>query len=543
MIDRLKKIHEGLRKSVIVCQRRQLQEHYSWLDGLLQHVRKHALVRIQFANDAKRSNDDVKLAFGKLQRYTAELTKIKKDLKERVHSECTEMAMKLTQHLNQSSVKSDIKSRFYANKELRRPKNDIDTTKTGVKSHILQLIMTEIQKWEQNSKRYQFIATMINEVFEKKFQSLRREFGDVEQLVKIENEPDEKATESDTTMPTDFCLTTGDKAILAVTAPLWVPISIVAAFVALGVEAHDDKKLKDFETDCSPFLDAWLKQYLKELLKKKSIEKCVLDNYESILMRRIDQMSARIVSASMQADMVYLESILNDTRDSSEIVGEFTNIKTIVQGHIVSLKLFGLQYLAKDVANCGDITRVKEIGTGKHSEVYAAKYLEKDVALKVIKLFPATMFSRLAELELFRSLHHANIVSLLGVCYTDMLPGAVGSGMREQLSSFRLLILFDKCDTNLEEYVFNNSPFQCGNISQTSRTEASDFFCRTGQAICSAMFYIHWKGYVHSKIQLKNVLLQNGKVKLCGPTCTPDTNIDNGTKFLAPEVLAHQNIG
>ncbi|KAH3801878.1 hypothetical protein DPMN_155540 [Dreissena polymorpha] len=153
------------------------------------------------------------------------------------------------------------------------------------------------------------------------------------------------------------------------------------------------------------------------------------------------------------------------------------------------------------------------------------------------------MFSRLADLELFRSLHHDNIVSLLGVCYTDMLPGAVGSGMREQLSSFRLLILFDKCDTNLEEYVFNNPNFQCGNISQTSRTEASDFFCRTAQAICSAMFYIHWKGIVHTKIQLKNVLLQNGKVKLCGPTCAPDTNIDNGTKFSAPEDLAHKNIG
>ncbi|KAH3801942.1 hypothetical protein DPMN_155607 [Dreissena polymorpha] len=103
------------------------------------------------------------------------------------------MAMELTQHFNQSRVNSYIKSRFYANKELRRPKYDIDKTKAGVKSHILKLIMKEIQKWEQNSKRYQFIATMINEEFEKKVQSLRQEFGDVERLVKIENEPDENA--------------------------------------------------------------------------------------------------------------------------------------------------------------------------------------------------------------------------------------------------------------------------------------------------------------------------------------------------------------
>ncbi|KAH3801879.1 hypothetical protein DPMN_155541 [Dreissena polymorpha] len=195
------------------------------------------------------------------------------------------MAMKLTQHLNQSSVKSDIKTRFYANEKLRRPKYDIDNTKARVKSHIVELIMKEIQKWEQSSKRYQFIATMINEDFEKKFQSLRREFGDVERLVKIENEPDANAKETDTTMPTDSSLTTGEKAILAVTAPLWIPLGIVAAFVAIpvyvGLDAHDDRKLKDFKTDCSPFLDAWLKQYLKEHLKKKSIEKCVFENYES----------------------------------------------------------------------------------------------------------------------------------------------------------------------------------------------------------------------------------------------------------------------
>ncbi|KAH3802184.1 hypothetical protein DPMN_155856 [Dreissena polymorpha] len=220
-------------------------------------------------------------------------------------------------------------------------------------------------------------------------------------------------------MPANFSFTTGEQAILAVPAKLWLPLRIVALFVPLPydvrLEANDDKKLKDFETDCSPFLDAWLKQYLKELLKKKSIEKSVLETYGSLLMRGIDQMSACIVSSSMQADMVYLESILNDTRDSSEIVGEFTDIKTIVQGHLVSLKLFGLQYLAKDVANCGDITRCKEIGTGKHSEVYAARYLEKDVALKVIKLYPATMFSRFAELELFRYQLIGNIFFVVGV--------------------------------------------------------------------------------------------------------------------------------
>ncbi|KAH3802002.1 hypothetical protein DPMN_155668 [Dreissena polymorpha] len=73
-------------------------------------------------------------------------------------------------------------------------------------------------------------------------------------------------------------------------------------------------------------------------------------------------MSTRIVSKSVQADMVHLEFILTDMRESSEIVKDFTDIKTTVQDHIASLRLFELQCLASDKVNCVDITRVKEIG-------------------------------------------------------------------------------------------------------------------------------------------------------------------------------------
>ncbi|KAH3802179.1 hypothetical protein DPMN_155851 [Dreissena polymorpha] len=52
--------------------------------------------------------------------------------------------------------------------------------------------------------------------------------------------------------------------------------------------------------------------------------------------------------------MVLLESILNDKREPSEIIEEFTDIKTIVQDHIASLRLFELQYLAINSVNCVD---------------------------------------------------------------------------------------------------------------------------------------------------------------------------------------------
>ncbi|XP_052224294.1 uncharacterized protein LOC127839941 [Dreissena polymorpha] len=468
------------------------------------------------------------------------------DLKTVAGKRCTQMVLLLETHLKQPSVQSDIKSRFYANKDMPLSYDNIDKIRAEVKRYIQGLILEEIQKWEQDSKHYQRTVTMINEEFEKKFQSLREEFEDVERLVHIENEPDNDFTGTDETFDTSF-FTTGEKAIMAVTAPIWIPLGIVAALiaipVAIGAFVNDERKLKEFRKDRSPFMDKWLKESLKEFLRWKSIDKTVLANYVFILTKRIDQMSARIVSESVQADRVHLESILKDTRESSEIVEVFTDIKTIVQDHIASLRLFELQCLASDKVNCVDITRVKEIGTGHFSEVYAAKYLQEDVALKVIKTSFTTMFTHLVELEIFRRLNHEHIVRFKGVCYTDMLPAVVGGGKREKLSNFRLMFLFEQCDTNLEDYVFNNPKLQCGNIPPKSRGQASEFFGRTGQAVCSAMLFIHGKGYAHRKMQMKGVLLQNGTVKLCAPTCKPDTNINDGSRILAPEVVVQGNIG
>ncbi|XP_052221389.1 uncharacterized protein LOC127837954 isoform X2 [Dreissena polymorpha] len=546
MSDRFKKVHEGFRNVILASQKGKLQKHFSWLESLLQHIRKHALVRLQFANDTSKSNDDVKQAFKKLQRFIAESTKMKVDLKQRARSRCTQMVVLLETHLKQPSVHSDIKSRFYAKEDMPLSDDNIDEIRAEVKRFIQGLILEEIQKWEQDSKHYQRTVTMINEEFEKKFQSLREEFEDVERLVHIENEPDNDFTGTDETT-VDNSLTAGEKAIMAVTSPIWIPLGIVAALVAIpvviGSFVNDERKLKDFRKDRSPFMNKWLKDSLKEFLKRKSIDKTVLANYVSILTKRIDQMSARIVSESVQADMVHLESILKDTRESSEIVEDFTDIKTTVQDHIASLRLFELQCLASDKVNCVDITRVKEIGTGHLSEVYAAKYLKEDVALKVIKTSSASMFTHLVELEIFRRLHHEHIVKFKGVCYTDMLPAVVGGGKREKLSNFRLMFLFEQCDTNLEDYVFNNPKLQCGNIPHNSRGQASQFFGRTGQAVCSAMLFIHGRGYAHRKMHLRGVLLQNGTVKLCGPTCKPDTNINDGSRILAPEVMVQGNIG
>ncbi|KAH3801901.1 hypothetical protein DPMN_155563 [Dreissena polymorpha] len=188
---------------------------------------------------------------------------------------------------------------------------------------------------------------MLNAEFEKKFQSLQEEFEDVERLIPISNDPDVKESDG---IEDDY-LPTGSKVLIAMRAALWIPLGIVAdlVFIPIDILSHvnDERKLKEFLEDRSPFIKKWWKESQNEFLKKKSIDKCVFANYATILMKHI-------VSVSIKADMVLLESILNDKREPSEIIEEFTDIKTIVQDHIASLRLFELQYLAIDSVNCVD---------------------------------------------------------------------------------------------------------------------------------------------------------------------------------------------
>ncbi|KAH3801954.1 hypothetical protein DPMN_155619 [Dreissena polymorpha] len=114
---------------------------------------------------------------------------MKADLNRKAHERCKQMVVLLETHLNQTTVQSDIKSRFYANINMPLSYDTINEIRAEVKRYIQGMILQAIQKWELDTKHYQRTVTMINEKFENTFKSLREEIEDVERLVHIENEP------------------------------------------------------------------------------------------------------------------------------------------------------------------------------------------------------------------------------------------------------------------------------------------------------------------------------------------------------------------
>ncbi|KAH3801984.1 hypothetical protein DPMN_155649 [Dreissena polymorpha] len=119
---------------------------------------------------------------------------MKADLNRGANERFKQMVVLLETHLNQTTVQSDIKSRFYANINMPLSNKNIDEIRAEVKRYIQGLILQAIQKWELHSKHYQRTVTIINEEFETKVQSLREEFEDVERLLHIENKPNNDLT-------------------------------------------------------------------------------------------------------------------------------------------------------------------------------------------------------------------------------------------------------------------------------------------------------------------------------------------------------------
>ncbi|XP_052223660.1 uncharacterized protein LOC127839355 isoform X2 [Dreissena polymorpha] len=524
-----------------------IQRHYSWLASLMQLIRKHAHVRLSFAVNDTITKDVLLKEIEKWNELSDESNKMQIDLKQLARSRCTQMVVLLETHLKKSSVQNNIKSKFYAKKDLSLPSNHIDSIRSSVKTFIQTLILEEIEAWEQTSLHYQRTVRTIEEVFEEKCQKLRKAYLEVAHSNKLINESTSGINSGDEESHDIGDLTAGKKAIIAVTSPLWIPLGIVASMVAIpvvfGIMANDDRKLKQFKKDSSPFMDKWLQEALKDFVKRKSIDKCVLENYLSLLVTKIKNMCKHMVPVSMKADMLQLNLMLEDDRDSSEIFDEHFPIKSSVQDHIVLLRLFHSTFLANDTVNVFDIKDRSAFSNGHCSELYSARHCGKSVLLKYMKANSGELYAYFDHLDMLRRMQHDNIVSFIGVCFSDMMPAIVGGEEPEQMSSFRLMFMFEKCDRNLEEFLLNSPKLQCGNTEPASRKDALHFYSRTAQSICTGLLYIHGKGHWHGKISMENILFQNGTVKLISPSIGSHPKRVDFSRLMPPEIMASTTVG
>lgn len=168
--------------------------------------------------------------------------------------------------------------------------------------------------------------------------------------------------------------------------------------------------------------------------------------------------------------------------------------------------------------NMDDIVFEEKIGSGEFGEVYRGKCQGKDVAIKTLKDDTKAAQAFLAEASVMTTLHHPNLVILIGISFTKN----------------SIVILTEYCsEGSLVEYLRTRGRAV---ITQTQQL-------RYTQDICAAMCYLEQRGIIHRDLAARNVLLSHdltAKVSDFGLAKDVDQDIGSGkfpVKWTAPEAI------
>ncbi|KAH3734353.1 hypothetical protein DPMN_040792 [Dreissena polymorpha] len=162
----------------------------------------------------------------------------------------------------------------------------------------------------------------------------------------------------------------------------------------------------EYMKDKAKYMTIWTEQVIEDFFKESVIDKFISETYMSLFERKIKDLCEETIPAQIKADIQQVEQIQRDRRSSKTITREFKPIQLTLQDIIGQLKLYGLKFVTKDLIDVAHIRRIREIGKGSFSTVYSALYPAtgngREVALKILTLRFADLYSQLTELECLR---------------------------------------------------------------------------------------------------------------------------------------------
>lgn len=217
--------------------------------------------------------------------------------------------------------------------------------------------------------------------------------------------------------PNEALFTKSEKVILAVAAPLWVPLVTAASllFLPVGVgmfikeTIKAGKQRRDYTENKVKYMKEWTTKIMETAFTEENIEGFVFDVYFGNFKRKIEELCLEFIPKQIAADQKQVNIIANDRRTSYQILEEFQPLMTslkVIMGH---LRFYELKYMAKDIIDLSDLHIEKEVGRGNFSDVYLARWTnggkQERVAMKVLrrKMKGSEIVSQLDEVECLRS--------------------------------------------------------------------------------------------------------------------------------------------
>ena len=286
---------------------------------------------------------------------------------------CERLVDDLFTHLHQDAVQT----RLYSWKEselIDIGVGDMEVTRFNADEKITRRVQEELFRWETNKNVIKELSDELTALFLEEFKLLSQESSEIDLMIEGKNKFYFEALKDKTKEDKDGAIFSGgEKFILAVAAPSWLPIKAAAAvvqFPPLGIGMVIREALKDnserekFQKDKVTHMKRWTKEELDQVFTKESLQQFIDKAYYTEFERKIDQVCKRFIPNQIPAD----QRMVN-------------RLKFVLCKH----QLFGLVYDSNDYIRIADIKNGPKIGGGNFSDVYRVMLQQND------KEIPATM--------------------------------------------------------------------------------------------------------------------------------------------------------
>jgi len=314
-----------------------------------------------------------------------------------------------------------------------------------------------------------------------------------------------------------------DKIIIGVTAPIWIPIVVVAVPIVLVVfavasfkeamrkkakrEAYEKDRKRQKLEDTRELLNA---------INVEALTKKMFLSSENFMKQVTQDLAIRIVQ-----DLKQVEQIEADEGNLAAIKKILESAMQIIEVVVSAVRTFYIENLRKDTIDKAKLKLNEMIGQGAFSKVYKGTYENKPVAIKVLITGDmATINAFFQEEEALHALRHPGILRFYG-SYIETRP----TGDRE------FYIVTALADGDLRAH-----------LKVAHKKEERLIMIKE---LAGAIKYMHDSDYVHRDLKPENILVEGGSLKVADVGLTRK-NIDiTGTLagtplYMAPEILRHQ---
>ena len=323
---------------------------------------------------------------------------------------------KLDNYLSSEEVK--VRFTSWTLDEVPKVESSWEVTENEIMKLLSRRLREIIEQWEED-----------NQVFTSARESLVRHFQQRYKFVEEQLQNLQTAVTSDhvhvpQNVHLDEELTVGDKVIIGVTSPIWLPLTLglgVVAFVigapivgvmAIKEKMDDRKKIRKYEADKCAFMAKLSAEYLDEAKNEVSLQTFVREQLEDAKLC-LKQIEARIPEL-IQAGKMLCEQLVDEKRSQEEIEESYqpiVNESSDLQG---LLAVFGFTEVCANEISSEELEWREDtshrLGCGAFGAVYKGTMRRRKAVqpvLVALKVFNETLDAKNAsetmrEVELLR---------------------------------------------------------------------------------------------------------------------------------------------